>query len=152
MATTDVNGRLHGGAGESNPGRFSPMNRPDGDVSLAPEWGDARVKVGTRSPWGVVTDVIELAPGIVHFDTDAHGGLKVSRQRNAAIHEALRRPGGWYGSHTEAAIVGWHFPADTRSRVELGYPFDVTEEQEHAICETTVREHFPDGYAALIGR
>lgn len=51
------------------------------------------------SPWGAIQDKRELAPGIWQVSTAGHGGIKLSRERNAAVPAYMRAEGGWYESH-----------------------------------------------------
>ena len=63
------------------------------------------MKVGTRTPWGQADHVSALADGIWVVSTPGHGGVKVDRSRNAGIHPAWRKAGGWYEEDIEALIV-----------------------------------------------
>ncbi|MHC2552400.1 DUF7007 domain-containing protein [Bradyrhizobium elkanii] len=60
------------------------------------------------SPWGAIQDKRELAPGIWSVSTAGHGGIKLSRERNAAMPDYMRNEGGWYEEDCEwakAAVV-----------------------------------------------
>lgn len=74
-------------------------------------WGAVEgIEVGSRSPWGAVQHAEEVAPGILRVGTAGHGGLKVTKQRNAAIPPAFRRRSGWYEEDDEACIVAAFHP------------------------------------------
>jgi hypothetical protein len=49
--------------------------------------------------------------GITFEDTPSHGYYWLSPERNAEVHDALRRPGGRYEEDLEAFIVLLYFPA-----------------------------------------
>ena len=96
------------------------------------------VREGSRSPWGSVDYVSHRAIGISDIGTAGHGGVKLSSERNRAVHEAWRRPGGWYEEDCEWAIVAVTFS-------ECYSP-------EHAAtARTTARNWFPDEYEVVTG-
>ncbi len=96
------------------------------------------VREGSRSPWGTVDYVSRRAVGITHVGTAGHGGVKLSPERNRDVHEAWRRPDGWYEEDCEWAIVAVTFP-------ECYSP-------EHAAtAHTTARNWFPDEYEVVTG-
>lgn len=96
------------------------------------------VREGSRSPWGTVDYVSRRAVGITDVGTASHGGVKLSAERNRAVHEAWRRPGGWYEEDCEWAIAAVTFPE--------AYP------PEHvATARKTARNWFPDEYEAVTG-
>ena len=63
------------------------------------------MKAPKRSPWGTVDGCYEVAPGVLSVSTPSHGGLKLSRSRNAAMPESVRRKGGWYEEDCEWSLV-----------------------------------------------
>ncbi len=70
-------------------------SRPKRDAMTAYK----RSECPKTSPWGVIQDKRELAPGIWQVSTASHGGIKLSRERNAAMPDYMRNEGGWYESH-----------------------------------------------------
>lgn len=60
---------------------------------------------GKRTPWGTADRVRYHAEGIVFYGTPSHGGFKLDRQRNAAVPDYMRAPGGWYEEDCDWAIV-----------------------------------------------
>jgi hypothetical protein len=82
-----------------------------------------------RSRWGPIQTKSELAPGVWSVSTAGHGGIKLSRERNAAVPAYLRREGGWYEEDCEWAIAAVvHHHRRTRRRrnsflwFEIGAP------------------------------
>jgi hypothetical protein len=68
------------------------------------------MKVGARTPWGNADHVLEIGEGAWFVSTPSHGGIKLDRKRNAKVHWAWRRTGGWYEEDVEWAIVAVTFP------------------------------------------
>lgn len=96
------------------------------------------MKEGARTPWGKADHVKEVAPGIWQFGTSGHGGFKLDRERNAMVHHAWRKAGGWYEEDCEWA------------RVALTFPEHFTEKEcEHAT--STAKRYTPDEYTAVTG-
>lgn len=62
-----------------------------------------------KTPWGLSQEVREIAPGIRAVTTSSHGGYKLDPKRNAQVHVAWRRKGGWYEEDCEWAIVAYTF-------------------------------------------
>ena len=94
---------------------------------------NAPVKVGSRTPWGKVDSVSEIAEGIFSVGTPGHGGLKLSRKKNSQMPSFMRNDGGWYEEDCE-----W-------SKVALVFSKAFTKEsvlQAHKSC----RDWFPDEY------
>ena len=89
------------------------------------------------SPWGVVDHATRLGPGAWQVSTPGHGGVRLSRARNAAMPDALRLAGGWYEEDAEWALVALAFP-------EL-FGADA------AKVDARVRDDFPDRYEAHTG-
>ncbi len=96
------------------------------------------VRVGFRSPWGTIDDVVPVAIGIDQVGTPGHGGVKLSAERNRAVHEAWRRPGGWYEEDCEWAIAVLTFP-------------DAFSAEYRRDAVSTARNYFPDEYEAVTG-
>ncbi|MHB1973757.1 MAG: DUF7007 domain-containing protein [Acidimicrobiales bacterium] len=96
------------------------------------------VREGSRSPWGTVDYVSPRAVGITDVATPGHGGVKLSAERNRAVHEAWRRPGGWYEEDCEWAIVAMTFP-------------DAFAPEHADVARSTARHYFPDEYEIVTG-
>lgn len=90
------------------------------------------------SPWGGVQTATEIAPGIWQVSTASHGGLKLSRQRNAAMPVYMRTPGGWYEEDCAWALVAVAFPAAFKAA-------DVT------AATDTLRNWFANEYERFFG-
>ena len=90
------------------------------------------------TPWGISQTISVLAPGITHYTTDSHGGIKLSNDRNAKVPEYLRREDGWYEEDCDWAVVAVIFP----------YAFSV-EVGKNAY--DTIRNWEPVGYTKLTG-
>jgi hypothetical protein len=91
-----------------------------------------------RTPWGLADQVIEIAPGIRSVSTPSHGGYKLDAKRNAQVHVAWRRSGGWYEEDCEWAIVAFTFRASFSAA-------DVA----HAI--RSLKANQPDAYTLVTG-
>jgi hypothetical protein len=61
-------------------------------------------RAGGSSPWGRIQTVTKVADGFWFVDTAGHGGLKLSRQRQAAMPDYLRCENGWYEEDCDWAI------------------------------------------------
>jgi hypothetical protein len=94
--------------------------------------------MGKRTPWGTSDHEKTYAPGIVFYGTPGHGGFHCDRARNALVHEAWRKPGGWYEEDCEWVIVALTFPE--------AFPAETV---EHARAQA--KNERPDGYTAVTG-
>jgi hypothetical protein len=90
------------------------------------------------TPWGYADSVSEVVPGILSVTTPGHGGYKLDRKRNAAVHSAWRRKGGWYEEDNEWAIVVFTFKGE--------FP---AESVEQAVYK--VKSHYPHQYQEVTG-
>jgi len=105
------------------------------------EWeSKSGAKDGGPSPWGAIQWLEHMAPGIDNVSTAGHGGIKLSRERNAAMPIELRRPGGWYEEDCEAAMPMWIYADD------LGF-----DQERKEIVKCVVIRWFPDEYEAFTG-
>lgn len=77
---------------------------------MTTEW--KRDERPTSSPWGRPDETEELAPGIWRVDTPSHGGIRVSRQRKAAMPEYIRAQadGNWFEEDCAWCLVALCFP------------------------------------------
>lgn len=66
---------------------------------------------GRQTPWGESLSHHKYAEGIIFYETGRHGGIKLSPQRNAEVHWALRQDDGWYEEDCEALKVIISFPS-----------------------------------------
>lgn len=98
---------------------------------------EARMRVST--PWGMSQGATIHAQGVIFHSTASHGGFKLDRARNAAIHPALRIKGGWYEEDGDWA------------RVAVGYP-DLFTDREKAMADRTLRDWAPDAWEVVHGR
>ncbi|KEZ19425.1 hypothetical protein CP98_01946 [Sphingobium yanoikuyae] len=98
---------------------------------------DVRMRVST--PWGMSQGATSYADGVVCHSTASHGGFKLDRARNTALHPALRIKGGWYEEDGDWA------------RVAVGYP-DLFTDREKASADRTLRDWDPDAWEAVHGR
>jgi hypothetical protein len=95
------------------------------------------------SPWGAIQDKRELAPGIWQVSTAGHGGIKLSRERNAAVPDYMRREGGWYEEDCEWSIAAVVHPIGFQRLLPTkDDPF----RSEMEIAYSTLRNWFPDQY------
>ncbi|WP_315768482.1 MULTISPECIES: DUF7007 domain-containing protein [unclassified Bradyrhizobium] len=100
------------------------------------------------SPWGAIQDKKELAPGIWQISTAGHGGIKLSRERNAAVPKYMRREGGWYEEDCEWALAAAVHPIGFQRVIKTdGKP--ARTEFEMAI--ETFRHWHPDAYENFTG-
>lgn len=98
---------------------------------------ETRMRIST--PWGMSQGATIYAEGIVFHSTASHGGFKLDRARNAALHPALRISGGWYEEDGDWA------------RVAIGYP-DLFTDREKAQADRTLRDWEPEAWEAVHGR
>lgn len=63
-----------------------------------------------KTPWGLAYETEEVAEGIVIMHTGGHGGIHLSKARNAEMPAHLRMPEGWYEEDCDAALVEIAFP------------------------------------------
>ncbi len=131
-----------GADGKGTGGRFATTLFAKGNDALdAREWtqpSGARQDGG--SPWGRIQWLEHMATGIDSVDTAGHGGIKLSRERNAAMPKEFRQSGGWYEEDCEAAMPMLVFADD------LGY-----DEKRKADLIGVVKNWFPDEYEAVTG-
>ncbi len=99
--------------------------------------------IGKGSPWGAIDSENVVAEGITFVHTPGHGGYKLSRERNAKVDSAWRKPGGWYEEDCEWAIVALTFP-DV-------FPAEHNGTDLVALTHQTAKNYYPDEYAAATG-
>ena len=99
----------------------------------------ASLTIRISTPWGMSQGATVYVDGIVFHSTASHGGFKLDRARNAAMHPALRIQGGWYEEDAEWA------------KVAIGYP-DLFTDRENAAADRTVQDYYPDAWEAVHGR
>lgn len=98
------------------------------------------------SPWGEIQDKSELAPGIWAVSTAGHGGIKLSRERNAAMPDYMRNKGGWYEEDCEWAKVAVVYPIGFQSTFKDRHGVDQT---EYDCALETFRNWFPEEYESF---
>ena len=101
--------------------------------------GRKEVRLRVSTPWGMSQSATVYAEGVVCHSTASHGGFKLDRARNAALHLALRVRGGWYEEDGDWA------------RVAVGYP-DLFTDWEKEQADRTLRDWEPDAWEAVHGR
>jgi len=92
-----------------------------------------------HTPWGVADYAREYAEGIVFYSTPSHGGFKLSAERLAQMHPALREKDGWFEED-----CAW-------AKVAFAFPECFTDEQQEAAIRT-LKDWCPDEYEAVIGK
>lgn len=106
---------------------------------------------GMGTPWGRADSVRSLIPGAWAVSTPSHGGIKLSRARNARMPDYMRQEGGWYEEDCQWAmpyLVFW-------SEFE---PFEKSKANEEravltfAEVENTVKNWNPDEYQQFTGK
>ncbi len=108
-----------------------------------------------QTPWGKADSQQVYADGITFYGTPSHGGFKLSRERNAQVHPALRQRGGWYEEDCEYHIVVYTFPEvfaaehgsveTAREKAERGVRDWFPEEWEQRVTGVTLFEEEPSG-------
>ena len=73
------------------------------------------LREGMQTPWGQADQVYNYCDGIGRVCTPSHGGIKLSRERNAKIPMALRREGGWYEEDCDWAIPYYFFADELKA-------------------------------------
>lgn len=100
--------------------------------------------MGTSTPWGTSDHSKVYAKGIIFYGTPGHGGLHLSKTRQAEMPAALRLDNGKNGE-------GWYEEDCDWARVALAFPQHFsTQEAEGA--ESTLRSYFPESWEAHYGR
>ena len=92
-----------------------------------------------HTPWGVADYAREYAEGIVFYGTPSHGGFKLSAERLAQMHSALREKDGWFEED-----CAW-------AKVAFAFPECFADEQREAAIRT-LKDWCPDEYEAVIGK
>ena len=92
-----------------------------------------------KTPWGQAQSIQDESEGIQSVSTSGHGGYKLDRKRNAQVHAAWRKAGGWYEEDCAWSIVVFTF----RSRYD-------ERTVERAIG--TLKAMFPDKYTLVTGQ
>jgi len=100
------------------------------------------------SPWGAIQDKRELAPGIWTVSTASHGGIKLSRERNAGMPDYMRNEGGWYEEDCEWAKAAVVYPIGFQRVIKIEGKPDRT---EFEIAMDTLRNWHPDQYEQFTG-
>lgn len=91
-----------------------------------------------HTPWGIADYAREYAEGIVFYGTPSHGGFKLSPERLARMHSALRESAGWFEEDSDWAKVAFAFPK-----------YFSQEQCDAAI--RTLKDWHPDAYEAVTG-
>lgn len=109
------------------------------------QWGT--VKDG-RPPaeWGEVNSLVEVAPGVLLANCSGHGGIKLSRERQAVIPYYFRKT--WYEEDCAAAIVRMFHPDEATHAVESEEDLERVREE----AERLVREYYPEEYEKYTGK
>ena len=94
--------------------------------------------MATNTPWGPAQSKEKIAKGITVYTTAGHGGIRLSKGRQAQMPEALRLDGGWYEEDCESA------------RVVVAFPDYFSDEMNRLALETLKRWN-PDAYEAYFG-
>ena len=102
-------------------------------------FGRREKRMPISTPWGMSQGATIYAEGVIFHSTASHGGFKLDRARNAALHPALRIKGGWYEEDCDWA------------RVAMGYP-DLFTDREKAQAVRTLCDWEPDAWEAVHGR
>lgn len=63
-----------------------------------------------KTPWGKSQTEDRIVDGVTRVTTASHGGVKLDRRRNAAVHPAWRQKGGWYEEDVHICVVAYTFP------------------------------------------
>lgn len=123
-----------------NDGRFGHQNHERADVTLTsardlaggeqtePPWDPKNIPGWTQQApdldldetpagpmpgtWGGVNQRWAIAPGITEVACQGHGGIGLSKARNALVPKALRRKDGWYEEDADYAIAVATFPEE----------------------------------------
>jgi len=91
-----------------------------------------------HSPWGAVQYQSSVIPGVVSVGTASHGGLKLSKERQAAMPDYMRCEGGWYEEDCDWAKVYAVFA------VEIRRYYEAHPEDANAVHELRNLERVPD--------
>lgn len=102
------------------------------------------VRRNMRTPWGSAQTAEIVAPGIGAVSTAGHGGIKLSRERNALVPDYMRQDGGWYEEDCDWALAVLVFPDEFSQWA--GDSRDV--ESAHS----TAKNWRPDKYERFTGR
>ncbi len=100
------------------------------------------------SPWGAIQGKKELAPGIWQVSTAGHGGIKLSRERNAAVPKYMRREGGWYEEDCDWALAAVVHPIGFHRVIKIEGKPDRT---EFEVAMETFRNWYPSEYERFSG-
>jgi hypothetical protein len=114
-------------------------------------WIPTFVNDGSRTPWGPAQHAKDYAEGITVVDTEGHGGIKLSKDRNMAVHPALREASGWYEEDCAQYVVRFTFPEETRPSPANGYTIDRTAEYNYAEAKDGIRRWYPDAFEKVTG-
>ncbi|WLA44038.1 hypothetical protein QNJ95_22445 [Bradyrhizobium elkanii] len=107
-----------------------------------------RCECPKSSPWGAIQDKRELAPGIWSVSTAGHGGIKLSRERNAAVPKYMRAEAGWYEEDCQWSIAAMIHPIAFQRIIKIeGKP----DRSEYDIAVETFRHWHPDQYEQFFG-
>lgn len=68
------------------------------------------VDIRVATPWGGATSSTVYGLGVRRHETARHGGFEVDQGQNHLVHEALRKPDGFYEEDCEWAAVTHAFP------------------------------------------
>ena len=101
--------------------------------------GRRRAASCISTPWGTSQGAEVYAEGIAFHTTAGHGGFKLDRVRNAALHPALRVPGGWFEEDCEWA------------KVAIGFP-ELFTDREKTSADRMLKDWSPDAWEAVHGR
>lgn len=147
-------GNGHVAAGQADSPAECKRLAVEAALASSRSWGDSKgsqvpASIGMNTPWGISREATNDSVGIGRVSADNGKGIKLSKERNNAIHSSLRQSGGWYSdTNGDWAIVAIHFPEEPMFDEVIGW----TDEDPVALslgisyAQRLVRDNYPDGY------
>ncbi len=96
--------------------------------------------MSTSTPWGMSQQSVKIATGIMSYSTASHGGVHLSKKRNALVPDYMRSDNGWYEEDCEHAIPCVVF-TDEYKKYYADLDIDII-----SVAKDTLLSYYPDEY------
>lgn len=106
---------------------------------------------GMSTPWGRAQQAETICEGIGTVSTAGHGGIKLSRARNALVPEYMRREGGWYEEDCEWSIPFCVFEDEIAASGDESAVKAIDKVQHRSTLRGCMPDEYEQFYSVVLG-